>query len=134
MNISGIGSYSGSYNSIKINSLINNRQTAETSSGGQAQTVHSNDQKLKEQRQQIRANQNFNSADYAKQYTPGRSYEMKGADSDISSLDENRQVSGSQKSQIMQQYQLFMGETQAQGPNQSAMNTQAVRGVENFAL
>ena len=134
MNISGIGSYSGSYNSIKINSLINNRQTAETSSGGQAQAVHSNDQKLKEQRQQIRANQNYNSADYAKQYTPGRSYEMKGADSDISSLDENRQVSGSQKSQIMQQYQLFMGETQAQGTNQSAMNTQAVRGVENFAL
>ena len=134
MNISGIGSYSGSYNSIKINSLINNRQTAETSSGGQVQAVHSNDQKLKEQRQQIRANQNFNSADYAKQYTPGRSYEMKGADSDISSLDENRQVSGSQKSQIMQQYQLFMGETQAQGTNQSAMNTQAVRGVENFAL
>ena len=94
MNISGIGSYSGSYNSIKINSLINNRQAAETSSGGQAQAVHSNDQKLKEQRQQISANQNFNSADYAKQYTPGRSYEMKGADSDISSLDENRQVSG----------------------------------------
>ena len=134
MNISGIGSYSGSYNSIKINSLINNRQTAETSSGGQAQAVHSNDQKLKGQRQQISANQNFNSADYAKQYTPGRSYEMKGADSDISSLDENRQVSGSQKSQIMQQYQLFMGETQAQGVNQTAMNTQAVRGVENFAF
>ena len=134
MNISGIGSYSGSYNSIKINSLINNRQTAETSSGGQAQAVHSNDQKLKEQRQQIRANQNFNSSDYAKQYAPGKTYEMKGADSDLASLDESSDVSGSRKSQIMQQYQLFMGETQAQGTNKAAMNTQAVRGVENFAF
>lgn len=134
MNISGIGSYSGNYNSIKINSLIN-QQASKADSGAQTQAVRSEDSALRQQEQQrIRANQNFNSADYAKQFTPGKAYEMKGADSDLASLDESRSTTNSQKSQIMQQYQLFMGETQAQGVNQTAMNTQAVRGVENFAF
>lgn len=134
MNISGIGSYSGNYNSIKISSLIN-QQTSKADSGAQTQAVRSEDSALRQQEQQrIRANQNFNSADYAKQFTPGKTYEMKGADSDLASLDASRSTTDSQKSQIMQQYQLFMGETQAQGVNQTAMNTQAVRGVENFAF
>ena len=134
MNISGIGSYSGNYNSIKINSLIN-QQASKADSGAQTQAVRSEDSALRQQEQQrIRANQNFNSVDYAKQFTPGKTYEMKGADSDLASLDESRSTTNSQKSQIMQQYQLFMGETQAQGVNQTAMNTQAVRGVENFAF
>ena len=134
MNISGIGSYSGNYNSIKINSLIN-QQASKADSGAQTQAVRSEDSALRQQEQQrIRANQNFNSADYAKQFTPGKTYEMKGADSDLASLDESRSTTNSQKSQIMQQYQLFMGETQAQGVNQTAMNTQAVRGIENFAF
>lgn len=59
---------------------------------------------------------------------------MKGADSELASLDESKGVTDSQQSQIMQQYQLFMGETQAQGVNRAAMNTQAVRGAENFAF
>ena len=134
MNISGIGSYSGNYNSIKINSLIN-QQASKADSGAQTQAVRSEDSALRQQEQQrIRANQNFNSADYAKQFTPGKTYEMKGADSDLASLDENGSATNSQKSQIMQQYQLFMGETQAQGVNQAAMKTRAVRGVENFAF
>lgn len=133
MNISGIGAYSGNYNSIRTGSLVN-QQVRGTVSDGQAQEVRSDERIRREQEQQIRANQNFNSADYAKQYAPGKTYEMKGADSDIASLDESRNASGSQKSQIMQQYRLFMGETQAQGVNQAAMNKQAVRGVENFAF
>ena len=134
MNISGIGSYSGNYNSIKINSLIN-QQASKADSGAQTQAVRSEDSALRQQEQQrIRANQNFNSADYAKQFTPGKTYEMKGADSDLASLDASRSTTDSQKSQIMQQYQLFMGETRAQGVNQTAMHTQAVRGVENFAF
>ena len=134
MNISGIGSYSGNYNSIKINRPVSS-PAAGTADREQSQAVRDQERVLREQeRQQIRANQNFNSEDYAKQYAPGKTYEMKGADSDISSLDASGEVSGSRKSQIMQQYQLFMGETQAQGANRTAMNTQAVRGVENFAF
>ena len=134
MNISGIGSYSGNYNSIKINSLAS-QQASKAGTGAQTQAVRSDDGVRRQQeQQQIRANQNFNSSDYAKQYAPGKTYERKGADSDLASLDESSDVSGSRKSQIMQQYQLFMGETQAQGTNKAAMNTQAVRGVENFAF
>ena len=59
---------------------------------------------------------------------------MKGADSEIASLDVAGTATGSQRSQIMQQYQMFMGETQAQGVNQPAMNMSAVRAVENFAF
>ena len=135
MNISGIGSYSGNYNSIRMNELTSGQQVREAASDAQTQKQDSNDGvRLQEEQQKIRANQNFNSADYAKQFTPGKTYEMKGADSDLASLDENGSATNSQKSQIMQQYQLFMGETQAQGVNQAAMNTQAVRGVENFAF
>lgn len=134
MNISGIGTYSGNYNSIKINSLAS-QQASKAGTGAQTQAVRSDDGVRRQQdQQQIRANQKFNSSDYAKQYAPGKTYEMKGADSDLASLDESSDVSGSRKSQIMQQYQLFMGETQAQGTNKAAMNTQAVRGVENFAF
>ena len=135
MNISGIGSYSGNYNSIKINSPAVAQKASKAGSGAQAQAVRSDDGARRQQeQQQIRANQNFNSADYAKQYEPGKNYEMKGADSDLASLDESGSATNSQKSQIMQQYRLFMGETQAQGANQAAMNTRAVRGVENFAF
>ena len=135
MNISGIGSYSGNYNSIRLNELTSGQQVREAASDAQTQKKDSNDSVcLQQEQQRIRANQNFNSADYAKQYTPGKSYEMKGANSDIASLDASKGVTGSQKSQIMQQYRLFMGETQAQGTNKAAMNTQAVRGVENFAF
>lgn len=134
MNISGIGSYSGNYNSIRINRPVSTPATG-IADREQPQAVSDRERVLREQeRQQIRANQNFNSEDYAKQYAPGKTYEMKGVDSDISSLDVSGDVSGSKKSQIMQQYQLFMGETQAQGANRAAMNAQAVRGMENFAF
>lgn len=134
MNISGIGTYSGNYNSIKLNPSAN-QQVSGVTPVQQPQQARGEDPAVRRQEQQkIRANQNFNSADYAKQFIPGKTYEMKGADSELASLDESRDVTGSQKSQIMQQYQLFMGETQAQGVNQAAMNTQAVRGVENFAF
>lgn len=134
MNISGIGTYSGNYNFIKLNRSAN-QQASGVTPAGQSQQARGEDSAIRRQEQQkIRANQNFNSADYAKQFAPGKTYEMKGADSELASLDESKGVTGSQKSQIMQQYQLFMGETQAQGVNQAAMNTQAVRGVENFAF
>lgn len=134
MNISGIGTYSGNYNSIKLNRPAD-QQVSGVAPARQPQQARGEASAVRRQEQQkIRANQNFNSADYAKQFDPGKTYEMKGADSELASLDESRSVTNSQKSQIMQQYQLFMGETQAQGVNQAAMNTQAVRGVENFAF
>lgn len=132
MNISGIGSYSSSYNSIRINRLFQNQQTQEVQpqQGGQPERPQIDPQ----EQQAVRQKQTFGAEDYAKQYEAGKTYEMKGADSEIASLDVAGTATGSQRSQIMQQYQMFMGETQAQGANQSAMNTNAVRAVENFAF
>lgn len=126
MNISGIGSYSSSYNSIRINRLFQNQQTPEVQT----------QQDRQPERPQIdpQEQQTFRSQDYAKQYESGRTYELKGADSEIASLDVAGTATGSQRSQIMQQYQMFMGETQAQGANQPAMNMSAVRTAENFVF
>ena len=132
MNISGIGSYSSSYNSIRINRLFQNQQTPEVQTQQDRQPERP--QIDPQEQQAVREQQTFRSQDYAKQYESGRTYELKGADSEIASLDVAGTATGSQRSQIMQQYQMFMGETQAQGANQSAMNMGAVRTVENFAF
>lgn len=131
MNISALGTYSGYYN---YNSIRIDRQAQA------ALQTQKNQEELAAQQQQQKTvdsrpiEQNFGAEDYAKQYDSRATYEMKGADSDINSLDVTKNVSDGQKSLIMQQYQLFMGETQAQGSAQAAMNTQAVRGVENFSF
>ena len=52
---------------------------------------------------------------------------MKGADSDINSLDVDRAISDMQRDQVLQQYQFFVGERQAQT---GAMT----RPVEDFSL
>ena len=132
MNISGIGAYSSSYNSIRINRLFNNQQT-QSVQPQQSEPVASPQIDPQEQ-QAIRAKQRLSSGDYAKRYESGKTYDLKGTNSDITSLDAFGTAADSQKSQIMQQYRIFMGETQAQGANQSAMNTHAVRGIENFAF
>ena len=131
MNISGIGSYAGhyNYNSIKINNVEAGNVTPSSDGSVQQKSVPA-----ASQQPEIRREQNFNSEDYAKQYQPQASYDLKGANSDVNSLDKTAKVSDSQQSQMMQQYQLFMGETQTQGMNYAAMNTSAVRGVENFAF
>lgn len=133
MNISGIGSYSGSYNSIKINRLFGH-ETQKAGNNKQIQPSDSENSARLQQEQQIRQKQNFNSEDYAKQYVSGRDYDLKGADSDLTLLDVEKTASNFQKSQIAKQYQLFMGEAQAQRTNRSAMNMRAIRGVENFAF
>ncbi|MDD6037861.1 MAG: hypothetical protein PUD20_03545 [bacterium] len=131
MNISALGTYSGYYN---YNSIRIDRQAQA------ALQAQKNQEELAAQQQQQKTvdsrpiEQNFGAEDYAKQYDSRVTYEMKGADSDIKSLDAGKNVADGQKSLIMQQYQLFMGETQAQGSAQAAMNTQAVRGVENFTF
>lgn len=99
MNISGIGSYSSSYNSIRINRLFNNQQTQ--SIQPQQSEPAARPQIDPQEQQAVRAKQRLSSGDYAKQYESGKTYDLKGADSDITSLDASGAVADSQKSQIM---------------------------------
>ncbi|MCQ2536675.1 MAG: hypothetical protein MJ110_06880 [Lachnospiraceae bacterium] len=77
-----------------------------------------------------RAGQTYGSADFAKEYKANESYEMKGATSDLRTLDVEKAINDMQKDQMLSQYQYFVGEANSMQNTQSA----AVRGVENFDL
>ena len=83
MNISGIRPSLGfySYNSIKIDEL-RNQQLAVT-----AQEQAPMQEESTGYKDQLPVEQNFTSYDYAKSYQPDETYELKGAESDISHSD-----------------------------------------------
>lgn len=132
MNISGIRPAVGfyDYNSIKqaeevgvvLQEIASNRATevpADTATATQnAEDVAT------------RSRQSFGAYDYAGQYEPDTTYELKGADSDIRSLDVAKAVSDMQKDELIHQYQYFVG--QDLGTNTPA--TPSIRGAEDFSL
>lgn len=126
MNISGIRPYGGvyGYNSIQAEDVL----PAGTASPEQSGTV---DQAAPERDY---GKQTFGAADLARQYQPEASYELKGADSDIRSLDVERALSDLQKDQVLQQYQFFVGTAREQNGSMgmTVMGGQNVRAMENF--
>lgn len=73
--------------------------------------------------------QTFGAYDYANQYKPGVTYSMKGAESDIKSLDVEKAVSDMEKDSALRQYHYFVGNQ----PTESLADV-AIRGAENFTL
>lgn len=65
--------------------------------------------------------------DYASRYQPDVTYDLKGADSELMSLDVEKAISDMKKDQVLQQYQFFVGESQAEQLLES-------RNQENFLL
>ena len=74
--------------------------------------------------------QTFGAYDYASQYEPKATYDLKGADSDIRSLDVAKAVSDMQKDELIHQYQYFVGQDLAV----EASQTPSMRGAEDFSL
>ena len=110
MNISGIRPSEGfySYNSIRVNELRN----SQIMSSKQAVDDTASQQSIADDTadyEDARARQSFTSLDYAKTYDSNASYELKGADSDISTLDVAKAVSDLDKDKVLQQYQHFVG-------------------------
>ena len=64
------------------------------------------------------------------QYEPKATYDLKGADSDIRSLDVAKAVSDMQKDELIHQYQYFVGQDLAV----EASQTPSMRGAEDFSL
>lgn len=130
MNISGIRPSVGfySYNSIKIDELRNQQLavTAQEQAPKQDENLSYNEQ--------LPVEQNFTSYDYAKGYQPDETYELKGADSDITKLDVEKTLSDLEKDKVLEQYQYFVGD-QAQ-VIAADMNTdnKIPRSGENFVL
>ena len=77
-----------------------------------------------------RSRQTFGAYDYASQYEPKVTYDLKGADSDIRSLDVAKAVSDMKKDELIHQYQYFVGQDLAV----EASQTPSMRGAEDFSL
>ena len=73
--------------------------------------------------------QTFGSYDFASQYKPGAVHELKGADSDIKSLDVEKAVSDMQKDSAIHRYQYFV-----QNKPNNGLDSGQTRGSENFTL
>ena len=107
MNISGIRPSEGfySYNSIRVNELRNSQIMSSKQAVDDTASQQSN-----------------------------ASYELKGADSDISTLDVAKAVSDLDKDKVLQQYQHFVGSADGIVMQQAALNEQINRETENFIL
>lgn len=139
MNISGIRPSEGfySYNSIRVNELRNSqimssKQAVDDTASQQSIADDTADDTA--DYEAARARQSFTSLDYANTYDSNASYELKGADSDISTLDVTKAVSDLDKDKVLQQYQRFVGSADGMVMQQAALNEQINRETENFIL
>ena len=135
MNISGVRPYAGfyEYNSIRSAELrssqvmaANEQSAKDTTDGG---NQNSQSAVVPE------AAQNFTSFDFAQNYDPNASYDLKGADSDINNLDTMKAISDLDKDLVLRQYQYFVG-SKDNGVTQIASEpaNRVVRGTEDFSL
>lgn len=130
MNISGIRPSLGfySYNSIKIDEL-RNQQLAVT-----AQEQAPMQEESTGYKDQLPVEQNFTSYDYAKSYQPDETYELKGAESDISKLDVDKTMSDLEKDKVLEQYQYFVGDQAHAIAIDMNTENRIQRSGENFVL
>lgn len=130
MNISGIRPSLGfySYNSIKIDEL-RNQQLAVT-----AQEQAPMQEESTGYKDQLTVEQNFTSYDYAKGYQPDETYELKGAESDISKLDVEKTMSDLEKDKVLEQYQYFVGDQAHAIAIDMNTENKIPRSGENFVL
>ena len=131
MNISGIRPYAGfyDYNSIKAEAL-RSQQIAEAQPTISLQQPEEPQVTVTE----VPVEQNFDSYDFAQTYRPGEIYELKGKDSDLESLDVQKAVSDLGKDQVLQQYQYFVGSSDAVTKKTNEAAQQNMRSGENFSL
>ena len=134
MNISGIRPYAGfyDYNSIKASELRSQQIAQNTEDESlQTQTVPF----VQEPVEDVSAKQNFTSYVFSKTYEPGKSYELKGEDSDIYNLDTQKAISDLDKDQVLKQYQYFVGDKNQSVVNKGMDPAEKVhRTGENFTL
>lgn len=122
MNISGMRPSQGfySYNTVKINNLRNQQIAA-------AKQMHQEQQQndvAPSDSEDARKKQTFSSFDFAQTYRPDVEYELKGKDSDVTSLDYARPISETEVEKAIKDYKNFAKE------NVGGVSHQ----LENFAL
>jgi hypothetical protein len=137
MNISGIRPYAGfyDYNSIKATQL-RSQQIAAAQEEQSVEEVTSPAEDVKSDVVLSPAvEQNYTAYDYAQNYNPDATYELKGVDSDIARLDVMKAISDLDKDQVLQQYQYFVGnQNGAVARTQMESQNPSLRSGENFSL
>lgn len=128
MNISGIRPYAGfyEYNSIKAAELRNQQIAA--SQEEEPEELDSKPVESAAGAASAAAGQTFTSWDFARTYDPKASYELKGINSDINSLDTMKAVSDLDKDKVIRQYQYFVGD------RKQGQTSQMRRAGESFTL
>jgi len=129
MNVSGVRPYDGfyQYNSIRLNELRNQQIAASETTV--AKPVEAEvEPKVTSPSPEVRQAQTFSSFDMAQQYNPNETFDLKGVDSDIDSLDVQKAVSDLDKDSMLQQYQYFVDS------NAQDVGSAALRMNENFML
>ena len=123
MNISGIRPSAGfyDYNTIKSEEL-SAEQTQKTLTAQQSDAEQEAVMNV-----EASAKPDTGAMDYANRYQPDASYDLKGADSELMSLDVEKAISDMKRDQVLQQYQFFIGGSQAEQLLES-------RNQENFLL
>ncbi|SFP98731.1 hypothetical protein SAMN02910358_00405 [Lachnospiraceae bacterium XBB1006] len=125
MNISGIRPFEaiGYYSNLNIGRNLDVVSDASEQQGAYLEEAP------KEQYVGPRPEQKENAFEFAKKYNPNATYEMKGADSDLKSLDKAIEMPKVHRDQALRQYQVFVGNK----PRISAIE-EATKELENFSL
>lgn len=98
--------------------------------------VQGAEQQAKEQpKQQVfeRPEQKETAVEFAKKYDPKAKYDLKGADSDINSLDKMTELPKAHKDEALKQYQTFVG-GRTKAPVQPEKTAAPKAELENFNL
>ena len=139
MVISGIGTRESFYNSYNATS-VNRLHKAESSVVQPVDAVEKAPEVTRqpsvEEIAYARRDQNQTSYDYARKYDATATYNMKGKDSGLESLDIENAISQMQKDQMLQQYRFFVGDSKADevASSEEAVAEQTARPTENFIL
>lgn len=129
MNISGIRPSVGFYNFSTSGATGNIRPASEPVTEVQeAQVASTSAEENSAEISEARSKQTFSSTDYAQQYKAGETFEMKGKDSDLHTLDVEKAISDMKKDQMLSQYQYFVGES----VSMATQSANQIRGAENF--
>ncbi len=131
MLISGIRNYDNLYNT-KITDRVNATENAAKVNEPSIQPPKTREVENFDIGSETPQKEFKNTDDFASKYNASATYEMKGANSDITKLDETPSLSDNMKKQIFTQYEMFVGN--ASGI--SARNNQmaALRPTEDFAV
>lgn len=72
--------------------------------------------------------------DFAMKYDPNATYELKGKDSDLASLDKMNKLPESHKDQALKQYHTFVGNLGNKTENVDSQEKSNARQLENFTF